>query len=276
MKTLIVQSYRNHNVPAWIARCMASVRAWATEQGFDYQVAGDDSFALCGADYLAAVGDNVRSITNLSRLILVQRAHAAGYERAVWLDADIFVFAPEQLRIELTSRYGFAREAWLMRGEDDRWTAAEGVNNSVFACMAGEPDLAWLIGALRHVALHRRIESNYQVGGDFIKGLRASLAFEALEHFGMYSADVVRALARGETLALHAQARFQGAPVYAANLCAAPRYVPPVGEAEALAAMDALERTRGEIVNAWVAEGKLQAQPSPGVTYFWLSQTGAA
>jgi hypothetical protein len=272
MKTLIIQSYRAHDVPEWIARCMASVRGWAKDQGFDYQLAGDDSFQLCGADYLAAVGDNVRSITNLSRLILVQQAHAAGYDRAVWLDADILVFAPDRLRIELSERYGFAREVWMVRDGDSNWRAEAGVNNSVFACMAGEPDLAWLIGTLRHIALHRQITTNYQVGGEVIKGLRASLAFQALEQFGMFSPDIVAALARGDAAPLHPQARFHGAPVYAANLCAGAQYGAWADATAALAAIDALERTGGEIVNAWLAEGPLEAQTYPGFTRFSLTQ----
>jgi hypothetical protein len=273
LKTLVIQSYRGTDVPEWIARCLESVRSWAASQAFDYQLAGDDSFALCGEDYLARVDGNVRSITNLSRLVLVQRAHAAGYDRAIWLDADIFVFAPEQFRIDLTSRYAFARETWIARRGGDEWFAQAGVNNSVFVCTAGEPDLAFLIGAIRHIALHRPIRSNYQVGGDVIKGLRASLAFQVLDNVGMFSADVVAALARRDEPVLHALARFHATPIQAANLCAGSHYEPPCTEADALAAIEILSRTRGDVVNAWVAEGALQAQTYPGFTRFALSAT---
>jgi hypothetical protein len=249
------------------------VRAWAASRAFDYELSGDDSFALCGEDYLARVGGNVRSITNLSRLILVQRAHAAGYDRAIWIDADIFVFAPEQFRIEVASRYAFARETWIARRGADEWFAQAGVNNSVFVCMAGEPDLAFLIGAIRHIALHRTITSNYQVGGEVIKGLRASLGFPALDNVGMFSSDVVGALARREAPVLHALARFHATPIHAANLCAGSHYEPACTEADALAAIDVLASTRGEVVNAWLTEGPLEAQIYPGFTRFSLSAT---
>jgi hypothetical protein len=273
MRTVIIQSYRADGVPAWINGCLQSVRQWSSEQGFDYQLAGDDSFRLCGEDYLVRVGDNIRSITNLSRLILVQRAHLAGYDRAIWLDADVFVFAPEQLRIDLTSRYAFARETWISRMAADTWSAFAGVNNSVFVCMAGEPDLEWLISTTRHIARHRQIDSNYQVGGDLIRGMRASLNFQVVENVGMFSNHIVTSLARGEDAVLHAQARFHGKPVYAANLCAGPHYQPPVTEADAVAAMDVLARTRGDVVNAWLAEGPLTAQTYPGFTRFELSRS---
>jgi hypothetical protein len=273
VKTLVIQSYRIENVPDWIARCLETVRLWAGDQGFDYQLTGDDSFQLCGDDYLSRVGDNVRSITNLSRLILVQQAHAAGYDRAIWLDADILIFAPEQFRIELTQRYAFARETWIGRHRFGDWFAQAGVNNSVFVCMVDEPDLAFLISAIRHIALNRPIQSNYQVGGDVIKGLRASLDFQVLDNVGMFSNHVVAAIARGEDAVLHAQARFHATPIQAANLCAGAHYRPPCTDAEALAAIDVLCLSRGGIVNAWLSEGGLQAETYPGFTRFALSKS---
>jgi hypothetical protein len=275
MKTLVIQSYRAVNVPAWIDRCLQSVRAWSAARDFDYQLVGDEGFQVCGDDYLSRVGDNIRSITNLARLILVRQAHDAGYDRAIWIDADIFVFAPEHLLVDLESRYAFARETWVARADGERWMAFAGVNNSVFVCMAGEPDLEFLIAATRHIAMHRQIRSNYQVGGDMIKGLHASLDFQTLDNVGMFSADIVDALARGDTAILHAQARLHGAPVYAANLCASANYVNPVSQDAALLAIDTLARTRGEVVNAWLAEGPLPVQTYPGRTLFVLDKAAS-
>jgi hypothetical protein len=275
MKTRVIQSYRAVNVPAWIDRCLESVRAWSLAQGFDHHLVGDECFQLCGEDYLSRVGDNIRSITNLARLILVRQAHDAGYDRAIWIDADVLVFAPEQLRIDLDSRYAFAREGWVGRLQGDRWKAFASVNNSVFACMAGEPDLDFLIAATRHIALHRRIHSNFQVGGDLIRGLRASLDFQVLDHIGMFSDDVVSALAQGDDAVLRAQARVHGAPVYAANLCASANYSTPISDAEALAAIDTLARTRGEVVNRWLSEGPREAMTYPGYTTFVLKRAVA-
>lgn len=276
MKTLVIQSYRSENVPGWIDRCLRSVRDWTLAQGSDYQLVGDESFQLCGDDYLARVGGNVRSITNLARLILVKQAHEAGYDRAIWIDADIVVFAPEQFRIDLDHRYAFARETWFAKVADTRWRAFTGANNSVFVCMAGEPDLDFLISATRHIATHRQIGSNYQVGGDMIKGLRDSLGYQVLDNVGMFSGDVVEALARKDGQALRFQARFHGTPVYAANLCAGGHYKKRVTEADALSAIETLVLTGGEVVNAWLSEGALRAQPYPGNTILTLAQDGLA
>ena len=254
-KTLIVQSFRDHDVPPWIARCLASVAAWSRQRGYDYVLVGDEAFDLCGPEYLADVGDNRRSITNLARLELVRRAHADGYDMATWVDADVFVFHPEAIALDRVNRYAFARETWVEWRGAGRWFAFSSVNNSVFACRRGEPDLDFLISATRHVARRRRIRSNYQVGGDLIKGLRASLDFETLGDVGMLSNYVVMALATGGRRLLQQQARLHGEPIHASNLCASENYSPRVGGGEAMAAMDALQRSAGDVINGWL-EGR--------------------
>src|SRR5207253_10631885 len=109
----VLQSFRTHDVPAWMTRCLASVKTWTDRCRYDYQFVGDGIFDLCGADYLARVGDNMRSITNLARLELARKVLGEGYDRAIWLDADLFVFAPERLAIDVTSGYAFCKEAWI-------------------------------------------------------------------------------------------------------------------------------------------------------------------
>jgi hypothetical protein len=254
-KTLVVQSYRTHDVPAWIARCLASVEGWARMRGYDYRLTGDEVFALCGAEYLARVGPNMRSITNLARLELIAQALADGYDRAMWIDADVHVFDPAAFSIDSVRHYAFARETWIAPASGHVWTAEGGVNNCCIVFTPGQPDLRFLIDTTRHVAMHREIRSNYQVGGDLIKGLRRSLAFETLDNVAMFNPHVVVALARRKNTLLRAQAQFHGSPVYAGNLCASSNYGALAGEEAAMAAIDRLESTRGAILNQWIGAG---------------------
>ncbi len=266
MKTLIIQSYRARDVPSWIARCLASVRAWADAKGYDYRLTDDSVFALCGDEYLAQVGDNKRSITNLCRLELVRQAHQQGYDWAVWIDADVFVFDAEAFSISEVNRYAFARETWLEFVAPGRLSATSAVNNCVFVCRMGEPDLDFLLAATRHVAMHRVIADNYQVGGSLIKGLRASLAFETLSDVGMFSDYVVMALARDAAELLQRQARFHGTPVHAANLCASENYANlAIGDDQAQVAMDRLEESKGDIINRWLGGERPLAQDQTAV-----------
>jgi len=252
---LIVQSFRAANVPDWIARCLASVEAWAKRSGHDYRLVGDEAFELCGADYLTRVGDNIRSITNLARLELLKQAHAEGYAWAIWIDADIFVFDAEAFSLEGIARYALARETWLGWQGGDNWSAIAAVNNSVVVCRAGEPDLDFLIAATRHIAEHRQISSNYQVGGHLLKGLRLSLDFESVGNVGMFSSYAVRSLARRADPLLAALGTLHGTPIHAVNLCASENYEPRIDSAEVMVAIDELETTRGAMINAGVGAG---------------------
>ncbi len=253
-RTLILQSYRAPNVEPWIARCMKSVEVWAGKTGFDYRLTGDEVFALCGDDYLARAGGNMRTITNLCRLEMVRAAHQEGYDWAVGMDADIFVFDPDRFRIEGVERYAFVGESWIELQAPGTWGGLRNVNNSVFVCRAGEPDLDFLIHATRHVAMSRTIVDNFQVGRNLVNGLRKSLAYETLNNVGMFSNLVVLALARDVPELLQFQADIHGYPVFAANLCGSENYVPPVSEGEAQVAMDRLETSRGTVINSWLSQ----------------------
>ncbi len=268
MKRVVIQSFRRQDVPEWIERCMASVRSWAAARGYDYQFADDSSFDLAGPDYLAKAQGNLRTITNLTRLILVRDALAAGHDEAVWMDADIFVFAPDRFDLPSPEGYAFARETWIERWQGDLWSVFASVNNSVVLFRQGQPDLQFLIDTIFHVARHRPLRGNYQVGGDLVKGLWSSLAFPTFENVGMFSPDIIRALEGKVRPLLKAQARYHGTEVHAANLCGSSNYLGGVTQVQVMAAMDRLERSRGKAVNRWLAAGPLEAAQFPGRTYF--------
>lgn len=251
MKTVIIQSYRTHDVPSWIARCLESVEGWAAARGYDRWLTDDGAFALCGDEYLAKVGDNKRSITNLCRLELIRRAHAEGYERAIWIDADVFVFDPARLDFPVSDRLVFAREAWVAYNKEG-WYAISTFNNCVVVSRPGDPDLDLIIATIRHVARHHPIRSNFQLGVELLRGLDRFLYFELMTEVGMLSNFVVMAIARNVTDTLKLQATKHGMPIYAANLSASEHLVPVVPEAATHRAMDILEATQGGVINDWL------------------------
>jgi hypothetical protein len=248
MKTLVIQSYRTYDVSAWISRCLASAKAWAQQNGFDHLMTDDRAFELCGPDYLAAVGDNKISMSNLFRLELIRAAHREGYERAIWMDADMFVFAPAQLRIPTVDRITFAKETWV-RPEGPEWVVQPSLNNSFIVCPPGDPDLDFIIEATRHRARRHPVRSNLEVGVDLIRGLNQFLRFPLLLNVGMLSNHVLLAMARGDDEVMNYQARCHGTPIYAANLCGNARCNPPSPEADTLRVMDMLETTGGGVLN---------------------------
>ncbi len=116
--TIVIQTFRNHAVPAWIKRGLDSVQNWARLHGYDYSLAGDEFYDLCGPEYLGRGGKNPQAITNLARLVATRQRLDAGYQRVIWMDADIFVFDPARLVFDfpsesVTTGYAFGHEVWL-------------------------------------------------------------------------------------------------------------------------------------------------------------------
>lgn len=261
MKTVVLQSFRTQNVPAWMTRCMASVRDWAARRGYDYEILGDEIFALCGDDYLAAVGDDKRAITNLARLELVRMRLAADCERAIWLDADIFVFAPDRLTIDIETGYAFGREAWVWLDHAGRPQTRSSVHNAALVFTRGQPDLDFLIAAIRHIACTRKVGQSLQLGVGLLSGLQFSLRFPLLDGVGVFSPAVLEALAREDEVVLSALAAAQDAEIHAANLGWSQR--DELGIDHLTLAMDRLEQTAGGVVNKHLPRGGSLAGSAP-------------
>ena len=91
-ETLVIQSYRTEMVPAWINRCLGSVRAWTSLCGLDYRFFGNEIFELVPTWYRERADGRLPVMTDLGRLILVREALGSGARSVFWIDADIFIF----------------------------------------------------------------------------------------------------------------------------------------------------------------------------------------
>jgi hypothetical protein len=254
MKTVVLQTFRTTNLPTWIQRCMASVRAWAELHGYDYEFMDDRIFDLCGSDYLAQVGDDKRSITNLARLELIRLRLAGQYERAAWLDADTFVFAPAAFRMDISEGYAFAREVWVDRDRASGTVIFDRVHNASCVFTRGQADLDFFIRTARYIAATRQIRESYQVGVRLLSGLQYPLGFPLLQDSGMFSPAILHALVNGDNELLAVLARGHAHPVHAANLCLSLIGAPSpfwnrTPEDIAMEAMDRLEKSAGAVIN---------------------------
>lgn len=263
-RTLVVQSFRRTDVPDWIERCLDSVRRWTKACGFDYAFYGDEFYDLCGPEYLARVGGNPRSITNLARLEITRIKLAEGYDQVIWFDADVFVFDPDRLVMRTDAGYAFSHEAWVTKGADGRaHLAYTSLHNAAFIFTRRQSDLELFIQIIRHIVMTRTIGSNYQVGVRLISGLAYSLEIPAITCVGMFSPDVTDAIADDRRAFMRAFARFHGHKMQAANLgwSLAAHFT----EARMMTAMDRLEATAGDVLNGYLESqaGSLPPAVSP-------------
>jgi hypothetical protein len=255
--TIVIQAFLGRDISTWIRRCLDSVESWAKLHGHDYSLAGDEFCDLCGPEYLARGSKNPQAITNLARLVATRQRLDAGYERVVWMDADVFVFDPARLVLNfsaehLTAGYAFGREVWLSRSSGSLSVSPPRAHNAVTYFTADALDLDMLITLIRHIDARRNIVSNYQLGLRVIQGLQYSLMFPTFSHVGMFSPVLLDALAKRDEQALcfYGQAcRYQ---VYAANLCLSLQH--RIAEDLLWQAMDHLEVSAGDAINKYAIE----------------------
>ena len=181
--TAIIQTFRDHAIPAWIRRCLGSVKKWAELHGHDYSLAGNEFYDLCGPEYLARGSKNPQAITNLARLVAARQRLDAGYRQVIWMDADVFVFAPASLVFDfplesLTTGYAFGREVWLERDPAGAlYVSPPRPHNAAAFFTQGAVDLDMLITLIRHIDATRQIVSNFQVGVRLLVDCNIHLCF---------------------------------------------------------------------------------------------------
>jgi hypothetical protein len=264
--TIVIQTFRNHAIPAWIARCLDSVRTWAGLHGHDYSLAGDEFFDLCGPDYLARGRKNPQAITNLARLVATRQRLNAGYRRVIWMDADMFVFDPAGLVFDfpaerLTTGYAFGREVWLTRDDAGALhvTPPRAHNAATFFTRSAV-DLDMLIALIRHIDARREIFSNYQVGVTLLRGLQYSLMFPTFSHVGVFSPVLLRALAERDQEILRLYGAAYRYRACAGNLGLSLR--DQVTEEVIWRAMDGLQAGAGEVINQYATETGVHLLPA--------------
>lgn len=248
MNTIVYQSYRTRDVPAWISRCMQSVKAWAGAQRFDYRFIDDRLFDYCPEWYRRGAGSNVQVITNLARLVVARELLAADYERTIWIDADVLVFDPDAFRIEVNREFAFCHQIWVEARMDAivKWA---GINNSVTVFVRGNSFLEFCIWA--HEDLVRRGTQILEHGTTtrLLTALYWAVKFPLLTNVGLLSPIVAHDIRSGVNRWAREYAALHGAPIHAINLCGSlcgklhKGHV--VGDCDFEAIVDAIDRTRG-------------------------------
>jgi len=211
--TLVIQSYRAHDVPDWLRRCLTSVRAWADSRGFAYRFLGDELFDPLPARLQLRAAHLPAMRADLGRLHAIAAALAEGYHRAVWVDADVLVFAP--LHLPEDREHYLCREVWIEPNlVDDR------VNNCVCSFTAASTLLPFYRDACMQIidATSGALDP-LALGTRLLTGLDRMVPVPTYEAIGLASPFVLRELAETGRLpeALRTRHREELAAV---NLCA--------------------------------------------------------
>jgi hypothetical protein len=263
MRTVVYQSYRTTRVPAWIESCMQTVRSWAAANAFDYRFIDDRLFDYVPPWFRQKAGREICPVADLARLALAREFLDQGYERTIWVDADMLVFAPERMVTNIEQGFAFCHEVWLAPDANGRLVCDRRVNNSVTVFTRGSIHLDFLIDACLRIARHKPRLGKFDVGTLLLSQLRTIIPFPLLANVGMFSPAIMADIASGTEHYLPSYAQQLTVPLACANLCsslAGQQFSGmPADDRLYDAVVEQCLQTRGEVVNRFLDNARLRA-----------------
>lgn len=264
MKTIVYQSYRTTDVPPWIESCMRTVRSWAAARSHEYRFIDDRLFEYAPAWYREKAGRQICPITDLARLMVARELLAEGYDNAVWVDADMLVFAPENLHVNIDKDFAFCHEIWIQPDAAGRPICTHRVNNSIAVFARNNTHLEFFIDACLRIARHKPQLGKLDVGTQFLTQLRGVLPFPLISNVGMFSPAVMADIADGADRCLSNYVQHLTSPLACANLCGSLLGSQVAGIASDDRVYDAVVdrclQTGGEVINR-LFENRRQSTP---------------
>lgn len=198
-KVTIIQSYRTESVPAWITQCMTSVQDCAVAQGAAYNCYDDEAIlSLLSDSFKDKVGERWPMLTDLARLLLVRQCFNEGYDRVIWLDADVYLWNVQNfdLTVKLPNGFGFGRERWT----EESGKIRNGVHNAICIFDKGNPFLDYYILACESIIEKHRGEylAPQLLGPKFLKSQLPFMGDCLVDFVEMWSPAVIKDLLEGE------------------------------------------------------------------------------
>lgn len=222
MRTIVIQSYRTDDTPAWLQRCMQTVKAWAESNGYEYLFIDDALFEYVPQRFRKPALISLLPLTDLARLGILREKLASGYERALWVDADVVIFRPDKFRIPNPCGALLCHEIWTHMDAQGQMHHERCINNAVMVFDRGHPLLDFLHHAAVELFAHlgpAKIRTT-TIGTEFLTRLGRLYPMRLMTDVACLSPLLVHALSTGQQPGLlqeHAE-RF-GTPFHAANLC---------------------------------------------------------
>ena len=227
--TVVIQAYPNHR-PAWVERCITSVREWAELSGYDYFFYQESEkpefngfYSPLGGyvpEWFAAKSrEYPYPVFDLARAEAATRLHKT-YHRVIWVDGDVLIFAPERFRILDVGDAAFTREIWVL-WVNGQHVVRQRVTNCV--CCYTRDSVVLQQYKIACLQLGTATEGQFaksDIGTDLLTELHRHSPLPLLPNIGNCSPHVLHALVAADADRLTTFIARTGQPLYAANLCA--------------------------------------------------------
>jgi hypothetical protein len=221
MRTIVFQSFRTTRVPTWMEYCMASVQTWAEQNRFSYRRLGDEFLDLAPDWYRRSAGPFVCVVTDLTRLVYARLCLMDGFDRAIWLDADVLIFAPAEFQISEEANHAYYRKVWLSRDASGNLIPTITVNNGICAfTQAGMDHLQEYIAHCQEIVRSLGVlRDNVDVGARFLTDPARAASLSVMKTVGAISPPVMQAILESDQAVLSQYRFLQEDSIHAADLC---------------------------------------------------------
>lgn len=221
MRTVVLQSFKKHDVPKWIESCLKSVRNWCLSNGYEYVFIGDEFLETCPKWFRKKTKAHKLINTDLSRLLHIKKL-LGSFDRAIWIDADVLVFSPSDLSIPDDESYLFCKETYIDINKDNRLIADNNVNNSIMAFKRTNPVLDFYIHACIEIVKKTREDLLWHasIGTKFLTSLYSELKFPLVQNVGISPPVIIDAIVNRRHDLLHFYLEYHNHSLCAVNLCA--------------------------------------------------------
>lgn len=256
MKTVVYQSFRADNIPGWISQCLETVKKWAEQKGFIYRFIDNRISEHVPDWYLSKLQGNMLPVFDLARLELAKLFLDEGYDRTIWVDADIVVFDSDNFDIDVKEEFAFCLEVWLYKNRIGRPVCIKKVNNAVTVFTRNNHMLEFYIYACKSLVRNKNIISKTEVGTKFLTELYRNMHFQLLNNIGIFSPALLYEIATGREKCVRKYITEFGHPIRAANLCYSFRNLTYRGALMSdkiyQTVIDKLIESKGNIVNKYL------------------------
>jgi hypothetical protein len=186
----------------------------------DYLVLGDPDFLGLVPGWVAGrCGQWMNPVTDLARLLLA-RDLLSNYPTAIWVDADVLIWAPGHFQLPVTQDAVFVKERWMERWPDGGLRFLDNVSNFVCSFAAAGPFLERHIADVEAAIRAAEPPLKLGVAGTSLltRGYDRS-AFELISDVANFSPVLLEAVAAGDVSDVKAYEAGLARPLVAANLC---------------------------------------------------------
>lgn len=227
---------------------MESVRTWSSAKHLRHDVEDDALFNRVPSRFRKKLADRPQIASDIARLKWIEYVLATETDKAIWIDADVLLFAPERFKPAIGPEgYLLGRELWVEDDGSGGYRVRRNVHNALIVAERSNP----FIPFYRHTAerILDRLEPGQSggmvpqvIGPKLLGALHSIVPLPLCDQVAMVSPPVVADIARGGGPALDALKRAmddnQVAPPAAVNLCQS--LTGPDDEPTVMRAMDAL------------------------------------